>query len=378
MKTIMNHKLPAYAPLALLALLALTVTVLVTGCAGGKGDAGTTADTTPVSESAAPDTAESAGTDTQDAGETASEPLTEGETEPVESETLPPLPLVAPNFTADDVAAHREIPLFADMDVPYYSEKIGLAPTIAPYLVPDSPACVVIFPGGGYFQRTDGAEGIEIAEAYNAAGISAFVVRYRYDAAGMDGKNVTYDRHAFMADAQRSVQFVRYYADEFGVSRDKVAVCGFSAGAHLAMVIAEHTDELYDGAADSAIGRCDTHPDALVLGYPLVNMKNAFYTVPNIFLNTERRNADAIARYSYTYRLEALPASFMFAYKNDETVSVRLNADAMRKDMEAAGMTVECHIFNDGAHGIGLGKNYPDYSRWHGLSVTFLKNVFGL
>ncbi|MCQ2429528.1 MAG: alpha/beta hydrolase [Clostridia bacterium] len=365
----MNQRRTSLLAAALSALLLLCTVGLCLGLAG----CGKTPDDGPVGT----DTEPADGTGNAEDADSVTEPGTFPVTEPAtEADTTPDFDPVPPNFTADDVSAHREIPLFADMEIPFYDEKVGLAPTIAPYLVEGSTACVVIFPGGGYFQRTDGGEGIEIAEAYNAAGLSAFVVRYRYDAAGVSG-SVTYDRHAIMADAQRAVQFVRYYADEFGISRDKVAVCGFSAGGHLAMVIAEHADELYEGASESAIGWCDSHPDALVLGYPLVNMKNAYYTVPIIFLNGEQKDPDAIAKYSYTYRLEALPPTFMFAYKKDDTVSVRLNAQAMQKDMEEAGLRVECYLFNDGAHGIGLGKNYADYSRWHDLSVAFLKDVFG-
>lgn len=360
----MKHRLTLRIITIMTAACMLILPCALVGCDTAPADT----DTAPASQN------EATRPETPPDTDPAADPVTAAATE---ADTTPDLPPVAPNFTSDDVDAHKEIPLFADMAVPYYDEKVGLAPTIAAYIVADSPACVVILPGGGYFQRTDGAEGIEIAEAYNAAGISAFVVRYRYDANGMSGK-VTYDRHAFMADAQRAVQFVRYYADSFGISRDKVAVCGFSAGGHLAMVISEHTDELYEGADQSAIGLVDSHPDALVLGYPLVNMKNAYYTVPVIFLNEDQKNQEMLQKYSYTYRLEALPPTFMFAYKSDDTVSVRINAQAMQKDMEAAGMTVECYLFKDGAHGIGLGKSYADYSRWHELSVAFLKNQFGL
>lgn len=362
----MNIRLKVFFKVLLTIACALLVLCTLSGCdkSTDKTGTGTESITGPVTQ---------AETDT-DTPESASEFMTEPATE---VDTTPEFDPVPPNFTSDDISNHRSIPLFADMDVPFYDEKVGLLPTIEPYIVNDSPACVVIFPGGGYFQRTDTEEGVDIAKAYNDAGISAFVVHYRYDANGLNGK-VTYDRHAFMADAQRAVQFVRYYADEFGISRDKVAVCGFSAGGHLGMVISEHADELYEGAEQSAIGLCDSRPDALVLGYPLVNMKNAFYTVPIIFLNEDQKNQEMLQKYSYTYRLEALPPSFMFAYKNDDMVSVRLNAQAMAKDMEAAGMTVECYLFKDGAHGIGLGKQYADYSRWFDLSVTFLKNVFGL
>ena len=90
-------------------------------------------------------------------------------------------------------AEHPMLPLYRDNPVPYYNavyaEKIvNLSddgsgsrtdnnPTITPYLVKGSKKCVVIYPGGGYYQRSDMGEGISVAREYNKYGISAFVVR---------------------------------------------------------------------------------------------------------------------------------------------------------------------------------------------------------
>ena len=46
-----------------------------------------------------------------------------------------------------------------------------------------------------------------------------------------------------LADAQRAIQWVRYYADELDISPDKIATCGFSAGGHLSVMVAQHDSE---------------------------------------------------------------------------------------------------------------------------------------
>ena len=89
-------------------------------------------------------------------------------------------------------------------------------PTIT-YYKPDvkkSDAAVVIFPGGGYNHRAP-HEGEGYAKFLAENGISAFVVAYRVAP------------HHFplpLLDARRGVRFVRYYAEKYGIDKNKVAV----------------------------------------------------------------------------------------------------------------------------------------------------------
>src|SRR3954451_9097593 len=55
-------------------------------------------------------------------------------------------------------------------------------PTVTVYEAPKekrSGVAVVIYPGGGYAVLAAGHEGADVAKAFNNAGITAFVVRYR-------------------------------------------------------------------------------------------------------------------------------------------------------------------------------------------------------
>ena len=63
-----------------------------------------------------------------------------------------------PNYKAD----------FASMEIRYSNDGGGNLtdnnPTITPYMVENSKGCVVIYPGGGFFARTDYSEGIQVAK----------------------------------------------------------------------------------------------------------------------------------------------------------------------------------------------------------------------
>ena len=90
-------------------------------------------------------------------------------------------------------------------------------PHLIPFIQPDSESAVIVCPGGGYGHLAD-HEGAPIAEMLNAAGISAFVLKYR----------VAPHRHpAPQADGQRAIRYVRANAEQYGINPSKIAVLGF-------------------------------------------------------------------------------------------------------------------------------------------------------
>ena len=182
--------------------------------------------------------------------------------------------LPAGELSEKDVAAHKYIDLWRTAEVPYNNNILKpMTPAIVPYVVEGSDRAVIIFPGGGYFQVSMTGEGTDIAEAYNKQGISAFVVYYRANS------NKVYNKEAMLADAQRAVQTVRYYADSFGIDKNKIAVCGFSAGGHLALMLGTHTPT--ENLGYDVIGEESSIPNAMILGYPVTTLGDGtYYTMP--------------------------------------------------------------------------------------------------
>ena len=265
------------------------------------------------------------------------------------------------------ISSHEKIALWESGTIPYDKGADTLQATIRAYLADGADSAVVIFPGGGYFQLSDDSEGTAIAKAYNKKGISAFVVNYRYK---------PYDGNAILADGIRSVQFVRRYAKDFGIDPEKIAVCGFSAGGHLAMLVCEKANTFVSPVSDS-ISAYNAHPNACILGYPVVTLGDGTYpTMPEIFLGDKKDDETEIAKYSYTYNLDDMPSTFAFYGEKDTAVNFSKNAEAITAALKAAGKTAECHAFSDAGHGVGLGEGYADYSRWLDLSVSFLQNAF--
>lgn len=265
-----------------------------------------------------------------------------------------------------EITNHTTANLWHEGEVPYHNEDATNYATITPYIVEGSDEAVVIYPGGGYFQLSTVNEGSSIAKAYNDKGISAFVVTYRYQ---------PYNGNAILADGQRAVQYVRYFAKDFGINPDKIAVLGFSAGGHLATMVCQH--EPSENLAEDAIGEVSSKPNAVILGYAVTTLGDGTYpTMPGIFLGEENKtNAALIAKYSYSNNLSAMPPAFIFYSTLDTAVNPEKNSVALANAMTEAGKTVEIHGYTDGTHGIGLGTGYTEFSKWFNQSCEFIEKT---
>ena len=109
---------------------------------------------------------------------------------------------------------------------------------------------VLVVPGGGY-SHLSAREGDPVALQFAAAGYHTAVLRY---AVGDDAAHGLPLRQLAAA-----IGLVRQNAAQWHVLPDKIAVCGFSAGGHLAL----------SGAVLAVPGLPEQpRPDAVILGYP--------------------------------------------------------------------------------------------------------------
>src|SRR5690554_5099502 len=114
----------------------------------------------------------------------------------------------------------------------YSPDADDLQPTMTTYILDFSPdmdrhkkrPAVLICPGGAY-QFTSDREAEPVAMRFAAAGFHAFVLRYR----------VAPSKHPkALLDVSRAMWIIRENAIQWNVDPDSIAVCGFSAGGHLA------------------------------------------------------------------------------------------------------------------------------------------------
>jgi acetyl esterase/lipase len=228
-------------------------------------------------------------------------------------------------------------------------------PTLTPYPAAAGKqmgASMLILPGGGYGNLAE-HEGTGYAEWFAAHGIHAYVLKYRLGSNGY--------RHPIMLnDAARALRMVRAFARRDGLDPTRVGVIGSSAGGHLASTLATHFDAANpDGPkldAGDDYDRESSRPDLAILCYPVISLgeyahagsrKNLLGANPSEALGQNLSNELRVTTDT--------PPTFLWHTVEDKAVPVEnslLFASAMRR----AGVPFSLHIYEQGAHGLGLGR----------------------
>ena len=226
----------------------------------------------------------------------------------------------------------------------------------------DKPAgAVIIFPGGGYSHRAD-HEGQPVAEFFNRKGIHAVVVHYRVAPA----------KHpAPLLDAARAVRIVRSNAEKWHILADKIAVCGFSAGGHLAASIGVLHHEA--NAIEDNLLSISARPDGLILCYPVISSGEFAHTGSFDYLV----GADALLREQLSLEkcvTGDTPPTFLWHTADDASVPVE-NSFLFSQALRRYQVPFSLHVFPHGHHGLGLALDNRDIAVWPELCVNWLKQM---
>ena len=202
---------------------------------------------------------------------------------------------------------------------------------------------VLILPGGGY-EYTSDREAEPIALKFMAQGFNAIVLRYsiaptRYPNA--------------LLELAETVNYVREKEVEWNVNKEKVIVCGFSAGGHLAGSLgvlwnSEFIDMHLGIEAESI------KPNGMILCYPVIT--SGEFAHSGSFDNLLGEKEKEIRREELS--LEKLvskdtPKTFLWHTFNDGTVPVK-NSLLFSNALAEQSIPFELHIYPNGVHGLGL------------------------
>lgn len=253
--------------------------------------------------------------------------------------------LKEPDQISTDTGKHKPIPLWHSKEYLPYGTK-SYMPSITPYLAEgeETKISVIIFPGGGYETVSMGREGTEAAEYLcEKLNVNAFVVKYRVAPSNY---------RAILSDALRAVRFVRFYSEQFHTDRNKIAVLGFSAGGHLAMMTGEHFDY---GKTGDDIDAESSRPDAVFLCYPVQTMLESFAHKGSRknFLGKEDTQDNRV-RFSAEKGLRPdMPPVCIVHSEDDRIVPIENSIETVRA-MEKEGLDITYRWFPKGGHGYGI------------------------
>ncbi len=230
-----------------------------------------------------------------------------------------------------------------------------------------APTTVIIAPGGGYRGLEMNYEGRQVANWFNAAGVSAFVLKYRL--------GPRYHHPIELGDAQRAIRFVRAHAADYGVKPDRIGMLGFSAGGHLTSTAETHFDS-GDPTATDPIDRVSSRPDFAVLCYAVVSMTGPYShqgsaqallgDSPDPKLLEDLSNENHVTPHT--------PPTFIFSTSEDTTVPSE-NSVAFYLALHKAQVPAELHIFQKGRHGAGLALADPAWGEWPTLLLHWLRGL---
>ena len=180
---------------------------------------------------------------------------------------------------------------------------------------------VLVVPGGGY-THVSAREGDPVALQFAAAGYHAAVLDYAICEQAKD--------YLPLRQLAQAIGLVRQHAAGWHILPEKIAVCGFSAGGHLAL----------SGAVLDIPGeRAQPRPDAVILGYPVITA----------------------GQYAHRGSFVQLAGSTDPAHR--------------------AGVPCEAHLFEKGVHGTSISTaevDQPSRHRhhWVELAVEWLGDTF--
>ncbi len=290
--------------------------------------------------------------------------------------------------------------------------------TLTTYVLNDSPEtlngkkrpAVVVCPGGAYLSCSD-REGEPIALAFANMGYHAFVLRYgvyQENRPGMffpePGTTVPVKEHCVhpnpIRDIARAFLEIHAHAEEWHVDVDKIAVCGFSAGAHNSAMYATRWHEPvlsdYFGVPAETF-----KPAACILGYTLsdyIYMKSAsmgddpmaegLFKVSNIALiGTDSATDEQLADVSPAMHVtKNTPPTFLWATSEDTLVPVQ-HTLIMARALADEKIPFEVHVFENGPHGLSTATQsaaaakssiMPDVAQWLPMCATWLEKRFAL
>ena len=234
---------------------------------------------------------------------------------------------------------------------------------------PKTRPAMLVIPGGGYFMLSE-REGEPVALKYMSYGYSSFVLQYSV--------NTKYP--VPLLEACMAVVYLRENSARFFIDTNYIAAIGFSAGGHLAAMLAN----LYKEKEIMEILKDKTElakVSALILSYPVVSMtRNTHCGSRDIITGGDEQLRD---RLSIENRItEDSPPTFIWHTVADDCVAVEnslMLANALRKK----GVPFAFHLFEKGGHGLSLcneevhNQTAEDYARdkngkWFDLSLDWL------
>ncbi len=194
---------------------------------------------------------------------------------------------------------------------------------------------LVICPGGGFRDVWIDREGHDLAIWLKDHGVTCLVLKYRTRLPNDKSPENTWQNYQriVQADGRQAIRILRQKASDLGLQSDKIGICGFSAGGHLAISCSLHPEPKLPETEVSGM------PDFAGLFYP--GIPDDVDQVIESRKGSENETPGICPMFIINARVDRLTP----VDKCIDFYSVLLKA----------GVKAELHVFSEGSHGFGLG-----------------------
>ena len=223
---------------------------------------------------------------------------------------------------------------------------------------------ILVCPGGGYVYCAK-SEGEPVAMGFAARGFHTFILRYStgFEAAGFQP----------LKEVSWAIGYIRENAEKWNIDPEKIVVCGFSAGGHLAL---------------SSGLLAENKPNAMILGYPAASAPNfpgADFMLKLLTGKQTVTDEDA-AKFDLVPQItKDAPPVFLVATAQDMLTG--FGALPIAQKYCQLGLPYEIHVYGHGPHGYSVANETscdgssrylnPAFAQWQGLCVEWLHKTFG-
>ncbi len=255
-----------------------------------------------------------------------------------------------------ETAPARNLPVHLSLwpgeDIPFAGPEDGELPRLTLYRPSaefQTGKTLLILPGGGYQRVSTEKEGHRPAMMLASRGHAAAVLEYRHSPA----------RHPVpLADAQRAMKRLRSETRRLDLDPGAIGVMGFSAGGHLAGLLATQPYVTLPGAPDPLDAESGK-PAFAALIYPVVSFCEPFCHAGSreALLGPEEEGPLRVQLSLERAVSKTTPPMFIAHGQADEAVSPE-NALSLYSALCRASVPADLHIYHGSGHGFGLGRNH--------------------
>jgi acetyl esterase/lipase len=209
---------------------------------------------------------------------------------------------------------------------------------------------MIVCPGGGYNILAYDLEGTEICEWLNDMGITAVLLKYRVPRREGAAKHA-----APLQDAQRAVSYMRAHAGELDIHPERIGIMGFSAGAHLSVMVCNHPEE---------------HT------YPVVDECDKFSSRPNfcLLVYSAYLNGDTFGTLAPEIKVSSKTPPTMLVQTQDDKSQINSSLYYYYA-LKEAGVPVTMHLYSQGGHGYGMRDTKAVVNEWPERAEYWLRSL---